>query len=83
MRATESARSENARNLSRLFNESEYTKFVIEGRRGGEGQSGDEVQVFSRYLEFPDGTFFPLPAHTAQRKSGAHRRSGKARTRRH
>jgi hypothetical protein len=56
---------------------------VIEGRRGGEGQSGDEVQVFSRYLEFPDGTFFPLPAHTAQRKSGAHRRSGKARTRRH
>ncbi|MGA8920254.1 MAG: hypothetical protein WB540_16125, partial [Pseudolabrys sp.] len=34
------------------------TKFVIEGKRGGEGQ----VQVFSRYLEFPDGTFFPLPA---------------------
>ena len=33
------------------------TKFVIEGKRGGEGQ----VQVFSRYLEFPDGTFFPLP----------------------
>ena len=37
------------------------TKFVIEGRRGGEGQEG-QVQVFSRYLEFPDGTFFPLPA---------------------
>jgi hypothetical protein len=34
------------------------TKFVIEGKRGREGQ----VQVFSRYLEFPDGTFFPLPA---------------------
>ena len=34
------------------------TKFVIEGRRGGEGQ----VQVYNRYLEFPDGTFFPLPA---------------------
>ena len=33
------------------------TKFVIEGKRGGEGQ----VQVFSRYLEFPDGTFFRLP----------------------
>ena len=33
------------------------TKFVIEGKRGREGQ----VQVFSRYLEFPDGTFFPLP----------------------
>jgi hypothetical protein len=59
------------------------TKFVIEGRRGGEGQSGDEVQVFSRYLEFPDGTFFPLPAHPLQRKSGAARRSSKSRTRRH
>jgi hypothetical protein len=33
------------------------TKFVIEGRRGGGG-----VQVVNRYLEFPDGTFFPLPA---------------------
>ena len=31
------------------------TKFVIEGRRGGEG-------LQQRYLEFPDGTFFPLPA---------------------
>ena len=59
------------------------TKFVIEGRRGGEGQSGDEVQVFSRYLEFPDGTFFPLPTHPVQRKSGTSRRSGKSRTRRH
>jgi hypothetical protein len=34
------------------------TKFVIEGRQGGEGQ----VHVVNRYLEFPDGTFFPLPA---------------------
>jgi hypothetical protein len=56
------------------------TKFVIEGRRGGEGQ---EVQVFSRYLEFPDGTFFPLPTHPVQRKSGTSRRSHKPRTRRH
>jgi hypothetical protein len=55
------------------------TKFVIEGRRGGEGQ---EVQVFSRYLEFPDGTFFPLPTHPVQRKSGASRRSATSRTRR-
>ena len=55
------------------------TKFVIEGRRGGEGQ----VQVFSRYLEFPDGTFFPLPAHPVQRKSGITRRSGKSHGRRH
>jgi hypothetical protein len=41
------------------------TKFVIEGKRGGEGQ----VQVFSRYLEFPDGTFFPLPARPPKRES--------------
>jgi hypothetical protein len=34
------------------------TKFVIESRQGGEGQA----QVYSRYLEFPDGTCFPLPA---------------------
>lgn len=59
------------------------TKFVIEGRRVGEGQSGDEVQVYSRYLEFPDGTFFPLPSHPVQRKSGASRRSAKLRSRRH
>lgn len=59
------------------------TKFVIEGRRGGEGQGDDEVQVYSRYLEFPDGTFFPLPAHPAQRKSGTSRRSRQPRTRRH
>jgi hypothetical protein len=41
------------------------TKFVIEGKRGGEGQ----VQVFSRYLEFPDGTFFPLPVRPSKRTS--------------
>ncbi len=41
------------------------TKFVIEGKRGGEGQ----VQVFSRYLEFPDGTFFPLPVRPTKSKS--------------
>jgi hypothetical protein len=54
------------------------TKFVIEGKRGGEGQ----MQVFSRHLEFPDGTFLALPAHPVQRKSGASRRSGKPRSRR-
>jgi hypothetical protein len=42
------------------------TKFVIEGRSGGEGQ----VQVFKRYIELPNGTFFALPTHSAQRKSG-------------
>ena len=55
------------------------TKFVIEGRRGGEGQ----LQVYSRYLEFPDGTFYPLPAHPVQRKSGTTRRSAKPRSRGH
>lgn len=34
------------------------TKFVIESRRADE----DGVQIFNRYLEFPDGTFFPLPS---------------------
>ena len=33
------------------------TKYVVEGRPGGKGQG----QVFSRYLEFPDGTIFDLP----------------------
>jgi hypothetical protein len=55
------------------------TKFVIEGKRGGEGQ----VQVFSRYLEFPDGTFFPLPTRPVQRKSGITRRAAKPRAHRH
>jgi len=39
------------------------TKFVIEGQPRGEGQ----VQVYSRYLEFPDGTFFRLPAKSGPR----------------
>ncbi|HEY4982571.1 MAG TPA: hypothetical protein VII24_11705 [Pseudolabrys sp.] len=47
------------------------TKFVIEGRRGGEGQ----VQVFSRYLEFPDGTCFRLPKRPDKRKTATARRS--------
>ena len=41
------------------------TKFVIEGQRRGEG----EVQVYSRYLEFPDGTFFRLPVQPRKAKS--------------
>ena len=41
------------------------TKFVIEGRSGGEGQ----MQVFKRYIELPNGTFFALPAHSVQQKS--------------
>lgn len=52
------------------------TKFVIEGKRGGEGQ----VQIFSRYLEFPDGTFLPLPKRPGKRKSApATRRARRAR----
>ena len=43
------------------------TKFVIEGKRGGEGQ----LQVFSRYLEFTDGTFFRLPVRPADAGRGA------------
>ena len=34
------------------------TKFVIESGHRGEGQE----PVYSRYLEFPDGTFLALPA---------------------
>ena len=41
------------------------TKFVIEGRRAAEGQ----VQVYSRYLEFPDGTLFRLPKRAGKRKT--------------
>ena len=56
------------------------TKFVIEGKRGREGQ----VQVFSRYLEFPDGTFFPLPARPAKRKPAPPgRRARRSRSRGH
>jgi hypothetical protein len=56
------------------------TKFVIEGKRGREGQ----VQVFSRYLEFPDGTFFRLPVRPAKRKSPpAGRRARRSRSRGH
>ncbi|MGE5164068.1 MAG: hypothetical protein ACM3IH_08600 [Sphingobacteriales bacterium] len=52
------------------------TKFVIEGKPGREGQ----VQVFNRYLEFPDGTFLRLPLRPAKDKPApAGRRSGRSR----
>lgn len=55
------------------------TKFVIEGRRGGAGK----VQVFSRYLEFPDGSFYPLPARPSARgKAEKVRRGSRQRGRR-
>lgn len=53
------------------------TKFVIEGRREG------RVQVYSRYLEFPDGTLFPLPQRSgsapAKAAQGPRRRARSAR----
>jgi len=56
------------------------TKFVIEGGRAGEGQS----QVYSRHLEFPDGTLYPLPSRPAPRKpSGGADRGRRARVRGH
>jgi len=46
------------------------TKFVIEGKRSGKGQ----VQVYTRYLEFPDGTFLRLPNRVAGPASRRRRR---------
>lgn len=34
------------------------TKYIVEGKSRGEGQ----VQIFSRYLVFPDGRCFDLPS---------------------
>jgi hypothetical protein len=51
------------------------TKLVVEGRRAGEG----EVQVFTRYLEFPDGTHVRLPARPGKRKRLAARQTRSAR----
>ncbi len=55
------------------------TKFVIEGRPGGKGQ------VYSRYLEFPDGTRVRLPKHGEKPKAALRsprRRPSLARSRR-
>jgi hypothetical protein len=41
------------------------TKFVIEGRPAAEGQA----QVYTRFLEFPDGTQLRLPARVDKRKA--------------
>ena len=48
------------------------TKFVIEGRRAGEG----EVQVTKRFLEFPDGTQLRLPARPVKRRTAQFTRRG-------
>lgn len=46
------------------------TKLVIEGPRGGEGQA----QVYSRYLEFPDGTCLALPSRAVPQPAPSRRR---------
>jgi hypothetical protein len=38
------------------------TKYVVEGKSRGEGQ----VQIFSRYLVFPDGRCLDLPADSTE-----------------
>jgi hypothetical protein len=48
------------------------TKFVIEGRPAADG----EVQVFKRYIEFPDGRYLQLPARPEKKpRSAALRRA--------
>jgi hypothetical protein len=44
------------------------TKLVIESRRARDGQ-----QVYARHLEFPDGTFFPLPSRASRKTGKTHR----------
>jgi len=53
------------------------TKLIIEGPRGAEGQ----VQVYSRYLEFPDGTCLALPSHATPPKPSHPRRNHRTRAR--
>lgn len=45
------------------------TKFVIEGR----SRDGGELEVYSRYLEFPDGTRVVLPTRPNKVRSGLRR----------
>jgi hypothetical protein len=47
------------------------TKYVVEGKGQGEGR----VQIYARYLIFPDGRMFDLPPDAAQpagRRAKAH-----------
>jgi len=63
-------------NWSRLPNRFPVgAKFVIEGRTSRAGQP----QVYTRYLEFPDGTFFPLPSRTVRKAAQAKRHSVRSR----
>lgn len=47
------------------------TKFVIESHRRG------ERQVYSRYLELPDGTFFKLPSWSSARVTAKRSRASR------
>lgn len=47
------------------------TKFVIEGRPAQAG----EVQVFKRFIEFPDGTLVRLPVRQEKSRTAALRRA--------
>jgi hypothetical protein len=51
------------------------TKYIIEGRRAGQG----ELQIFSRYLLFPDGRCFDLPSDKPTPAPASRRRSGSRR----
>ena len=55
------------------------TKLVIEAPRGVEGQSG-QAQVYSRYLEFPDGTLLALPSRAVLPQPGLPRRNRRTRS---
>jgi hypothetical protein len=54
------------------------TKFVIESRRSRDGQ-----QVYARHLEFPDGTFFPLPSRLPAKAVGKARQKTREKARGH
>ncbi len=53
------------------------TKLVIEGPRGGEGQA----QIYSRHLEFPDGTCMALPSRAVPQPTPSRRRRPRSRRR--
>jgi hypothetical protein len=53
------------------------TKLVIEGPRGGEGRA----QIYSRHLEFPDGTCMALPSRAVPQPTPGRRRRTRNRRR--
>jgi hypothetical protein len=46
------------------------TRYVIEGRRGGQGA----LRIHLRYIEFPDGRHVDLPVDLAHRSRARRRR---------